>query len=88
MVKRNKDNFTPVRNGRVVIITADRGAYAGDWKITHEDDVHDQYRVKNTVTGETMEIYQAHTRVNVRSTVDAMAERREKAKQIGMHARR
>jgi ribosomal protein L13 len=88
MAKRNKDNFTPVRNGRVVIITADRGAYSGDWKITHEDDAHKQYRVKNLDSGEVMEIYQAHTRVNVRSTVDAMVERREKAKQIGMHVRR
>jgi ribosomal protein L13 len=88
MAKRNKDNFIPVRNGRVVIITADRGAYVGDWKITHEDGVHNQYRVKNLDSGEVMEIYQAHTRVNVRSTVNDMTAQREKAKQIGMNARR
>ena len=88
MAKRNKDNFTTVRNGRVVTITADRGVYGGDWQITHEDNVHNQFRVRNTKTGETMEIYKAHTRVDVRSTISAMVDRREKAKQIGIRHHR
>jgi hypothetical protein len=35
-----------------------------------------------------MEIYKAHTRVDVRSTISAMVDRREKAKQIGMRHHR